>query len=111
MERQSIYRVKNDLPGLFASAFPDSLTGLKMRETGHPSNKLVNCAVRGSLNTAREAYAQLQLLTGGRSSAATLASQIALFDVLLVRISGIRTGFAADIQHVRVTPQASDRNG
>lgn len=82
-----------------------------MRETGHFSKEIVNCAVRGSLNTAREAYSQLQLLSGGRSSAATLASQIELFDLLLVGISGIRTGFAADIQHVRVTPQASDLNG
>lgn len=79
-----------------------------MRETGPPSSELVNCAAGGSLNTVREAYAQLQLLTGGRSSAATLASQIELFDVLLVGISGIRTGFAADIQHVRVAPRAFD---
>lgn len=82
-----------------------------MRETGHPSNEHVDGAVRGSLNTVRDAYAQLQLLTGGRPSAATLASQIELFDVLLVGISGIRTGFARDIQHVRVMPQAFDLNG
>lgn len=82
-----------------------------MREIGHPSNELANCAVGGSLNTARDAYAQLQLLTGGLSSPATLASQIELFDVLLVEISGIRSGFAMEIQHVRVTPRAPDLNG
>lgn len=78
-----------------------------MREIGHPSNGLVNCAVRGSLSTVRDAYAQLRLRTGRRSAAA-IVSQIELLDVMLVGISGIRAGLGLDIQRLRVAPQASD---
>lgn len=86
-----------------------------MRKSGHSSNELIDCTVRGALNTVRECYAQLRLLNGERSSAAIFASQIELFDMLLAGISTIRTGFAIDLQDIRRTPTsrakvASDRS-
>jgi hypothetical protein len=84
-----------------------------MRETGDSSHEPVNCAVRDSLNTIKQVYAQLHLLTGTGATAAALASQIELFDVLLVEISGIQTRLARDIgdtgsiPHTRATPHVS----
>ena len=75
-----------------------------MRETGDSSHALVICAVRDSLNTIKQAYAELHLLTGSGTTAA-LASQIELFDVLLVEISGIQTRLARDIGGRRVMPR------
>jgi hypothetical protein len=76
-----------------------------MREAGDSSHDLVNCAVRDSLNTIKQAYAELHLLTG-TPTATALASQIGLFDVLLVEISGIQTRLARDIGDRGVMPRA-----
>jgi hypothetical protein len=80
-----------------------------MRKIADPSNKRFDCAVRGSLNTIKEAHVQLHLLTGTSATAALLASQIELYDMLLDEISGIHTSLARDLKHAGLTPQASSR--
>jgi hypothetical protein len=80
-----------------------------MRKIADPSNKRFDCALRDSLSTIKEAHVKLHLLTGTSTTAALLASQIKLYDVLLDEISGIHTGLARDLEHTRLTPQVSSR--
>ena len=76
--------------------------GLKMRKV--VSNRPFDCAVRGSLNTIKEAHVRLHILNGKRATMAALASQIELCDLLLLEISGIHTGLARDLEHTRLAP-------
>jgi hypothetical protein len=82
-----------------------------MRNIGDLSNKCFDCAVRDSLSTIKEAHVQLHLLTGTSATAALLASQIELYDVLLDEISAIHTSLGGDFKHTRLTPQVSSRHG
>ena len=66
--------------------------------------------LRSSLSAIKQAHDQLHLLTGVDTTATVLAWQIELCDVLLVEISGIRSGLAEDINHTRAAPQPSTRN-
>jgi hypothetical protein len=83
--------------------------GLKMRKIADHSNKRFDCAVRDSLSMIKEAHVQLHQLTGTSATAALLASQIGLYDVLLGEISDIHSSLARDIKHTRLTPQVSSR--
>jgi hypothetical protein len=78
-----------------------------MRRFGDSSNRYFDCALRDSLNTIKEAHVQLYLLTGTARTAAALASQIELCDVLLVGISGIQASLARDLENTRLVPQSS----
>ncbi len=80
-----------------------------MRKISDPSNKRFDCAIRDSLSTIKEAHVQLHLLTGTSATAALLASQIELYDMLLDEISGIHTSLARDLKHTGLTAQASSR--
>jgi hypothetical protein len=80
-----------------------------MRKIADPSNKRFACAVRDSLSTIKQTHVQLHLLTGTSPTAALLASQIELYDVLLDEISDIHASLARDLKHARLTPQASSR--
>ncbi len=82
-----------------------------MRKISDPSNKRFDCAIRDSLSTIKEAHVQLHLLTGTSATAALLASQIELYDMLLDEISGIHTSLARDLKHARLTPQVSQSSG
>jgi hypothetical protein len=84
--------------------------GLKTRKTGPCCEHSRNCAVCNSLKTIKEAHGRLHLLNGTCTTAAAVASQIELFDVLLGEITDIQTQLARDILHARVTPQASGLN-
>jgi hypothetical protein len=81
-----------------------------MRKTSHFRECSVDCAVRDSLNAIKEAHGRLHLLTDTCMTAAALASQIELFDVLLGEISGIQTRLARDFLRTRVTPEVSHLN-
>jgi hypothetical protein len=59
------------------------------------------CPLRDSLSAIRESQVQLDVLTGMTTTANVLASQIELYDVLLVEISGIRSSLAKDLQRTR----------
>jgi hypothetical protein len=63
------------------------------------SNRPVDCALRASLDTIKEAYVQLHVHNGKCATVAALASQIELCDVLLLEISDIHTGLARDLKH------------
>jgi hypothetical protein len=78
-----------------------------MQKIADPSKKCFDCAVRDSLSTIKEAHVQLHLLTGASATAALLASQIKLCDVLLDEISGIHSSLAQDLEHTRMTLQVS----
>jgi len=80
-----------------------------MRKIDDSSNKSVHCTVRDSLSTIRATHVQLHLLNGTRATAALLASQIELYDVLLDEISDIHSGLARDLEHTRMTPQVLGR--
>jgi hypothetical protein len=80
-----------------------------MRKIADPANKRFGCVVRDSLCTIKETHVQLHLLTGTSTTAALLASQIELYDVLLDEISGIHTNLARDLKHTLLTPQVSSR--
>jgi hypothetical protein len=80
-----------------------------MRKIADPSTKRFDYAVRDSLSTIKETHVQLDLLTGTSATAALLASQIELYEVLLDEISGIHTSLARDLKHTRLTPQVSSR--
>jgi hypothetical protein len=80
-----------------------------MRKIADTSNRRFDCAVRNSLSTIRETHVRLHLLTGTSATAALLASQIELYDVLLDEISGIHTSLARDLKHTRLTPQVYSR--
>ena len=80
-----------------------------MRKIADASNKRFDCAVRNSLSTIRETHVRLDLLTDTSATAALLASQIELCDVLLDEISDIHTSLARDIKYTRLTPQVSSR--
>ena len=83
--------------------------GLKMRKV--VSNRPFDCAVRGSLNTIKEAHVRLHILNGKRATMAALASQIELCDLLLLEISGIHTGLARDLEHTRLAPWVPSHAG
>ena len=83
--------------------------GLKMRKIADHSDKRFDCAVRDSLSTIKETHVQLHLLTGTSATAALLASQIGLYDVLLGEISDIHSSLARDIKHARLTSKGSSR--
>ena len=77
--------------------------GLKMRKV--VSNRPFDCAVRGSLNTIKEAHVRLHVLNGKHITMAALASQIKLCDLLLLEISGIHRGLARDLERTHLTPR------
>ena len=56
---------------------------------------------RDSLNLIRHASSQLQVPTDSAASASVLVSRIELCDVLLLEISGIRSGLAKDLKRTR----------
>lgn len=66
------------------------------------SDKSFDYSLRDSLNTIKEAHVQLHLMSGTSITAAALASQIELCDVLLVKISGIHTDLARDLRESRL---------
>ena len=66
---------------------------------------LFDGSFQNSLGIIREAYIQLHMLKGMSATAAVLASQIKLCDVLLAEISGIRNSLARDLGHARSGPQ------
>ena len=80
-----------------------------MRKIADPPNKGFDCAVRNSLTAIKETHVQLHLLTGKSATAALIASQIELYDVLLDEISGIHTSLASYLKHPRLTRQVSSR--
>jgi hypothetical protein len=80
-----------------------------MRKTSDPSKKCFDDAVLDSLNTIKEAHVQLRLLTGTTATAALLASQIQLYDLLLDEVSGIHTSLARDLKRTRLALQAFSR--
>ena len=67
------------------------------------SNKRFDCAVRDSLSTIKQTHVQLHLLTGTSATAALLASQIELCDVLLDEISGIHTRACRHLEDSQIT--------
>jgi hypothetical protein len=71
-----------------------------MQKIADPANKRFDCAVRDSLSTIKEAHVQLHMLTATSATAALLASQIELYDVLLDEISGIHTSLARDLNRL-----------
>jgi hypothetical protein len=78
-----------------------------MRKIADPSKGCFNCTVGDSLSTIKNTYVQLHLLTGTSATAARLASQIELYDVLLDEITGIHASLARDLEHTRLSPQVS----
>jgi len=74
-----------------------------------PSQKCFDDTVLNSLSTIKEAHVQLRLLTGTSATAALLASQIQLYDLILDEISGIHTSLARDIERARLALQAYGR--
>jgi hypothetical protein len=80
-----------------------------MQKIADPSKKCFDRVVRDSLSTIKEAHVQLHLLTGTSATAALLASQIELCDVLLDEISGIHSNLARDLKHTRLKLQVSSR--
>lgn len=80
-----------------------------MRKIYDPSKKRFDRPVLDSLSTIRKAHIQLRLLTGTSATAALLASQIQLYDLLLDEISGIHSSLAKDLKRTRLKPQASAR--
>jgi hypothetical protein len=80
-----------------------------MRKICDPCKKYFDYAVLDSLNTIKEARIQLRLLSGTSATAAVLASQIQLYDLLLDEISGIHAGLARDLKHTCLTLQAFSR--
>jgi hypothetical protein len=83
--------------------------GAKMRKIG--SSKSFDCTVRDSLSTIRATHVRLHLLNGSYATAALLASQIELYDVLLGEVSGIHTSLARDLKDTRLTPRGSLHTG
>jgi hypothetical protein len=59
----------------------------------------------------KQAHDQLHLLTGMRTTATVLASQIELCDVLLVEISGIHSSLAKELNYTRGAPKPSGHVG
>jgi hypothetical protein len=82
-----------------------------MRKIEESSSKSFDCVVRDSLSTIKATHVRLHLLNGTCATAALLASQIELYDVLLGEISGIHTSLARDIEHARTVPQDFGRTG
>jgi hypothetical protein len=78
-----------------------------MRKIADPSNKHFDYTVRDSLGAIKEAHIRLHVLAGTSATAALLASQIEIYDVLLDEISGIHTSLARDLKHTRLPPQVS----
>jgi len=74
-------------------------------------SKSFDCTVRDSLTTIRATHVRLHLLNGTCATAALLASQIELYDVLLGEITGIHTILARDLAHTSIPPQDSGRTG
>jgi len=58
-------------------------------------------ALLNSLGAIRQAHGRLHFFTGMRASPTVLASQIELWDVLLVEISGIRGCLLEDLRQTR----------
>ena len=78
--------------------------GEEMRKIDNTSGKSFDCTVRNSLSAIRATHVRLHLLSGTCATAALLASQIELYEVLLDEISGIHTNLAKDIEHARIVP-------
>lgn len=76
-----------------------------MRKFDNSSNKVFDGTVRDSLSTIKATQVRLHLLNGTCASAALLASQIELCDVLLDEISGIHTSLARDLKNARMASQ------
>ena len=76
-----------------------------MQKIGDCSNDAFDWSLRHSLSTIREAHVRLHLMTSLSATATLLASQIKLYDVLLLEISGIRSNLAHDLQHTRGAPE------
>jgi hypothetical protein len=85
--------------------------GEKMRKIDNTSGKSFDCTVRDSLSAIRATHVRLHLLSGTCATAALLASQIELYEVLLDEISGIHTVLARDIEHARIAPLDFGRTG
>ena len=77
-----------------------------MRRISDRSTNYFDGAVANSLITIKEAHLELRLLTGAPPTAALLASQIRLCDLLLDEISGIHASLAENLQRARVGLQA-----
>ncbi|WP_157450440.1 hypothetical protein [Bradyrhizobium sp. ARR65] len=75
--------------------------GLKMQKIGDCSDDLFDRGLRHSLSTIKEAHVRLHGMTSLATTATLLASQIALCDVLLIEISGIRSSLAKHTLEVR----------
>jgi hypothetical protein len=69
------------------------------------------CALGNSLSAIKQAHNQLHSLTGKDTTAAALAWQIELCNVLLVEISGIRSSLVNDLNYSRGTPKPDGRLG
>jgi hypothetical protein len=73
------------------------MLGLKtMSKNGHLNDAAAG--LRDSLSAIRHAQVQLRHLTGTCTSPTMLASQIELCEVLLGKISGIRSSLAEDLK-------------
>jgi hypothetical protein len=77
-----------------------SVNGASMAKISD-SGTLLGCPLQGSLSALRQVQVQLHVMTGATTTANVLASQIELYDVLLVEISGIRYRLAEDLQRTR----------
>jgi len=77
-----------------------------MRMISDPSKRCVDKAVLDSLSTIRETHVRLRVLTGTSTTAALLASQIRLYDLLLDEVSGIQSNLARDLKRAH-SPDAA----
>ena len=82
---------------------------MKMRKNADSSNECFAHSVRASLGTIKDTHVQLHTLTGTSATAALLASQIELYELLLDEISGIHNSLARDLKRTRFSPQVSVR--
>ncbi len=78
-----------------------------MRKFPHSSKDCCDAVVLDSLKTIEEAHVQLRLLAGTPATAALLASQIQLYDLVLDEISVISSGLARDLGRTGRKLQAS----
>ena len=74
-------------------------------------SKSFDYTVRDALTTIKATHIRLHLLNGACSTAASVASQIELYDVLLDELSGIHISLASYLEHARTTPSGFGRAG
>ena len=63
------------------------------------------------LSSIRQAHDRIHLLSNMRASPNVLASQIKLYDVLLVEISDIRSGLVRDLKESRSSSSCAVHSG